>query len=132
MTRTARRVDSRLRDRDRAYRASAEDMTAATVADSTAREYLRNADPVLARVIDAHPAFRPRAWIDDLPGLDAFGTLIGIIGAGRFGHAMARVALRAGRSVVIANSRGPESLTSVVSALGEGAQTRESDRTGPP
>jgi DNA-3-methyladenine glycosylase II len=51
-------------------------MTAAAVADSTAREYLRNADPVLARVMDAHPDFRPRAWIDDLPGLDAFGTLI--------------------------------------------------------
>jgi 8-hydroxy-5-deazaflavin:NADPH oxidoreductase len=32
---------------------------------------------------------------------------------------MARTALRAGRSVVIANSRGPASLTSVVSALGE-------------
>jgi predicted dinucleotide-binding enzyme len=47
-------------------------------------------------------------------------TDIGIIGAGRLGQAMARVALRADRSVVIANSRGPESLTSVVSALGEG------------
>src|SRR5690348_5726716 len=47
-------------------------------------------------------------------------TEIGIIGAGRLGKAVARVALRAGRSVVIANSRGPESLTSVVSALGEG------------
>jgi 8-hydroxy-5-deazaflavin:NADPH oxidoreductase len=45
---------------------------------------------------------------------------VGIIGAGRLGQAMASVALRAGRSVVIANSRGPESLTSVVSALGEG------------
>ena len=45
---------------------------------------------------------------------------VGIIGAGRLGQAMARTALRAGRSVVIANSRGPESLTSVVSALGEG------------
>jgi predicted dinucleotide-binding enzyme len=45
---------------------------------------------------------------------------IGIIGAGRLGQAMARTALRAGRSVVIANSRGPESLASVVSALGEG------------
>ena len=48
----------------------------ATVADPTARECLRNADPVLARLIDAHPHFRPRAWIDELPGLDAFGTLI--------------------------------------------------------
>ena len=44
---------------------------------------------------------------------------IGIIGAGRLGQAMARIAVRAGRSVVIANSRGPDSLTSVVSELGE-------------
>ena len=33
---------------------------------------------------------------------------------------MARTASRAGRAVVIANSRGPESLASVVSVLGEG------------
>jgi len=45
---------------------------------------------------------------------------VGIIGAGRLGQAMARTALRAGRSVVIAHSRGPESLASVVSALGDG------------
>ena len=45
---------------------------------------------------------------------------VGIIGAGRLGQAMARTALRAGRSVVIANSRGPETLSSVISALGEG------------
>jgi predicted dinucleotide-binding enzyme len=46
---------------------------------------------------------------------------VGIIGAGRLGQAMARTALRAGRSVVIANSRGPASLTAVVSTLGAGA-----------
>jgi predicted dinucleotide-binding enzyme len=45
---------------------------------------------------------------------------VGIIGAGRLGRAMARTALRAGRRVVLANSRGPESLASVVSALGDG------------
>jgi predicted dinucleotide-binding enzyme len=45
---------------------------------------------------------------------------VGIIGAGRLGQAMARTVLRARRSVVIANSRGPESLTSVVSELGDG------------
>ena len=49
---------------------------AAAGADPKAREFLRNSDPVLARVIDAHPDFHPRAWIDELPGLDAFGTLI--------------------------------------------------------
>jgi DNA-3-methyladenine glycosylase II len=51
-------------------------MTASGVADPAAREFLREADPILARVIDAHPGFRPRAWMDDLPPLDAFGTLI--------------------------------------------------------
>jgi 8-hydroxy-5-deazaflavin:NADPH oxidoreductase len=48
------------------------------------------------------------------------GNLIGIIGAGRLGQAMARTALRAGRSALIANSRGPESLTPVVTELGDG------------
>jgi predicted dinucleotide-binding enzyme len=47
-------------------------------------------------------------------------SLVGIIGAGRIGQAMARNALRAGRHVVISNSRGPESLTSLVEALGDG------------
>jgi len=45
---------------------------------------------------------------------------VGIIGAGRVGQAMAQVACRAGRKVVIANSRGPQSLTSVVQEIGEG------------
>ena len=45
---------------------------------------------------------------------------VGIIGAGRIGQAMAKTALRAGRQVVISNSRGPESLSTVVQELGEG------------
>jgi DNA-3-methyladenine glycosylase II len=48
----------------------------APIADRKAREVLRKADPVLAQLIDARPDFRPRAWIDELPPLDAFGTLI--------------------------------------------------------
>jgi predicted dinucleotide-binding enzyme len=52
---------------------------------------------------------------------------VGIIGAGRLGQAMARTALRAGRSVLLANSRGPESLTSVVSSLGEGVSAGTAD-----
>jgi DNA-3-methyladenine glycosylase II len=48
----------------------------APLADRKGRDFLRKADPVLARVIEAHPGFRPRAWMDDLPKLDAFGTLI--------------------------------------------------------
>jgi 8-hydroxy-5-deazaflavin:NADPH oxidoreductase len=45
---------------------------------------------------------------------------IGIIGAGRIGQTMAQIARGAGRQVVIANSRGPQSLRSLVEALGEG------------
>jgi DNA-3-methyladenine glycosylase II len=48
----------------------------AAIADPEAREFLRKADPVLRRVIDGRPDFRPRAWMEELPPLDAFGTLI--------------------------------------------------------
>ena len=48
----------------------------AALADRKAREFLRKADPVLRRLIDARPDFRPRAWLDELPPLDSFGTLV--------------------------------------------------------
>jgi DNA-3-methyladenine glycosylase II len=48
----------------------------AALADPAAREFLRSADPVLRGLIDARPDFRPRAWLDELPPLDAFGTLV--------------------------------------------------------
>src|SRR5580698_3068213 len=48
----------------------------AALADRTARAFLSKADPVLAGVIAAHPGFRPRSWLDELPPRDAFGTLI--------------------------------------------------------
>ena len=46
------------------------------LADPQARELLREADPILARIIDAQPDFHPRAWLNELPPLDAFGTLV--------------------------------------------------------
>ncbi|HEX4436477.1 MAG TPA: hypothetical protein VH061_06725 [Solirubrobacteraceae bacterium] len=48
----------------------------AAAADPAAREFLRDADPMLRKLIDARPDFHPRAWLDELPPLDAFGTLI--------------------------------------------------------
>jgi DNA-3-methyladenine glycosylase II len=41
-----------------------------------ARFYLRNADPVLARLIDDRPAFDPRAWMAQLPPMDLYGALL--------------------------------------------------------
>lgn len=46
--------------------------------------------------------------------------IVGIIGAGHIGQVMARIGLRAGRQVVIANSRGPETLAALVQELGGG------------
>jgi hypothetical protein len=43
---------------------------------------------------------------------------VGIIGAGRIGTTIARIAGRAGLPVVISNSRGPASLVAVVEELG--------------
>jgi DNA-3-methyladenine glycosylase II len=41
-----------------------------------ARAYLRDADPVLARLIGDRPDFDPRAWLAELPPLDLFGALL--------------------------------------------------------
>ncbi|WP_328810361.1 NADPH-dependent F420 reductase [Rhodococcus sp. NBC_00294] len=49
-------------------------------------------------------------------------TRLGIIGSGSIGSAVARLAVAAGHEVLIANSRGPESLTDLIAELGPGAR----------
>jgi DNA-3-methyladenine glycosylase II len=44
--------------------------------EDQALAHLRNADPVLGRLIDAHPDLDPRAWLRNWPAMDAFGALI--------------------------------------------------------
>jgi DNA-3-methyladenine glycosylase II len=41
-----------------------------------ARAHLREADPVLGKVIDEHPDFNPHQWLEQLPKMDAFGALV--------------------------------------------------------
>ena len=41
-----------------------------------ARAYLREADPVLARLIDERPDFDPQAWMAQLPAMDLYGALL--------------------------------------------------------
>jgi DNA-3-methyladenine glycosylase II len=43
---------------------------------AAAREHLRDADPVLARLIDKNPSFDPRAWMAQLPMMDSYGALV--------------------------------------------------------
>lgn len=49
-------------------------------------------------------------------------TTIGIIGAGDVGSQLARAAIKSGYEVVIANSRGPETLRALVAELGPAAR----------
>jgi DNA-3-methyladenine glycosylase II len=41
-----------------------------------ARRFLRAADPVLARLIDAQPGFDPREWLAQLPPMDLYGAIV--------------------------------------------------------
>jgi DNA-3-methyladenine glycosylase II len=41
-----------------------------------ARSYLRDADPVLGRLIEERPDFDPRAWLTQLPPMDLYGALL--------------------------------------------------------
>lgn len=55
---------------------------------------------------------------------------IGIIGSGNIGSTLARLAVDAGFEVAIANSRGPASLTALVSELGPRARAGTLDDVG--
>jgi DNA-3-methyladenine glycosylase II len=66
----------------------------AALADRKAREFLRKTDPVLARLIDARPGFRPRAWMDELPPLDAFATLVFQVAGQQLSVASTRAIIR--------------------------------------
>ena len=74
-------IDSTWRDNDGAGRG--QPGTGPVTGDSSrpvwlqqARSYLRQADPVLARLIDERPDFDPRAWMTELPPMDLYGALL--------------------------------------------------------
>jgi 8-hydroxy-5-deazaflavin:NADPH oxidoreductase len=54
-------------------------------------------------------------------------TTIGIIGSGRIGGTVAKLAIDAGYDVVLSNSRGPETLDGLVTELGPGARAASRD-----
>ncbi|MEU6198764.1 NAD(P)-binding domain-containing protein [Streptomyces sp. NPDC047061] len=58
-------------------------------------------------------------------GSSAVTTTLGLIGAGRIGSALARLAIAAGLEVVVSNSRGPETLGELVASLGERARAAD-------
>jgi predicted dinucleotide-binding enzyme len=60
-------------------------------------------------------------------------TTIGLIGAGRIGSQVARLAVQSGHDVVLSNSRGPETLAGLIKELGpkaRAASVEEAARSG--
>ena len=59
-------------------------------------------------------------------------AVIGFIGAGMIGGAVARLAIDAGYNVVLSHSRGPETLSDLVNELGPAPALRRQPRRPPP
>jgi DNA-3-methyladenine glycosylase II len=71
-----------------------------------ARAYLREADPVLARLIDERPDFDPQAWMEQLPAMDLYGALLFQIAGQQLSVAATRTIL--GRIEALFGGRLPE------------------------
>jgi DNA-3-methyladenine glycosylase II len=71
-----------------------------------ARAYLREADPVLARLIDERPDFDPQAWLEQLPAMDLYGALLFQIAGQQLSVAATRTIL--GRIEALFGGRLPE------------------------
>jgi len=71
-----------------------------------ARDYLRQADPVLARLIDERPDFDPQAWLEQLPAMDLYGALLFQIAGQQLSVAATRTIL--GRIEALFGGRLPE------------------------
>lgn len=57
-------------------------------------------------------------------------TTIGLIGSGRIGSTVARLAVASGHQVVLSNSRGPQTLTGLVAELGPLASAATTEQAG--
>ncbi len=43
---------------------------------SRGQDHLRRVDPVIGRLVEQRPDFDPQAWLDELPPMDLFGSLL--------------------------------------------------------
>ena len=71
-----------------------------------ARAYLRDADPVLAPLIDERPDFDPQAWMEQLPAMDLYGALLFQVAGQQLSVAATRTIL--GRIEALFGGRLPE------------------------
>jgi DNA-3-methyladenine glycosylase II len=78
-----------------------------------ARSQLRRADPVMARLIDAHPDFDPRAWMAELPRMDLYGALLFQVVGQQLSVAATRGILRRIQALFDGQLPSPEQLLEV-------------------
>jgi len=78
-----------------------------------ARSHLRDADPVLAPVIDERPDLDPRAWLAELPAMDLFGALLFQVAGQQLSVAATRRTLERVQDLFGGRMPAPEELLAV-------------------
>jgi DNA-3-methyladenine glycosylase II len=78
-----------------------------------AQEQLRRADPVIGRLIERRPDFDPRAWLDELPPMDLYGSLLFQIAGQQLSVAATRRTMERVRSLFDGHLPSPEEVLAV-------------------
>jgi DNA-3-methyladenine glycosylase II len=78
-----------------------------------AQDHLRKADPVIGRLIDLRPDFDPFAWLDELPPMTLFGSLLFQIAGQQLSVVATRRTLERIRAMFGGHLPSPEELLGV-------------------
>jgi DNA-3-methyladenine glycosylase II len=85
------------------------------------QEQLREADPVIGRLIERRPDFDPYAWLDELPPMDLFGSLLFQIAGQQLSVAATRRTMERVRSLFGGHLPSPQEVLTVESTDLRGA-----------
>ena len=78
-----------------------------------AQEQLRKADPVIGRFIERRPDFDPYAWLNELPPMDLFGSLLFQIAGQQLSVAATRRTMERVRSLFSGHLPSPKEVLAV-------------------
>jgi DNA-3-methyladenine glycosylase II len=78
-----------------------------------AQRHLRKSDPVIGRFIERRPDFDPHAWLNDLPPMDLFGSLLFQIAGQQLSVAATRRTMERVRSLFGGHLPSPEEALAV-------------------
>jgi DNA-3-methyladenine glycosylase II len=78
-----------------------------------AQRHLRGADPTIGRLIERRPDFDPHAWLDELPPMDLFGSLLFQVAGQQLSVAATRRTLERVAALFGGHQPSPEELLAV-------------------